>query len=483
MAEIKTQHAIGALVGSAVGDALGAPFEFKSPGLYRSSYPVSIVGGVGEMRGGGGFGWKPAEFTDDTQMAICLAQSLVQCGGFNADDLWQQWTVWARDAADVGIQTREVLAQSSHIGAANRIHEQRGGKSAGNGSVMRNTPTALWTARGTLEELVLLAGQQASLTHYDPQNTFVAAIHGAMVRAGIRGEDVFDAIDGVLLLLPHGARDRLAPLLSPQWQPDIAANNGTAWACLAEAVWAVRTAANFEEAMVNAVDLGRDTDTVACVAGGIAGARWGVQSIPSRWTTYLNGRVNHPTGVTSYDYASLQALARKLLGTQEPHDPPDENAAGPAQVHDAFPVYAANRLGAASAPDHWRVISLCRTDDAFTARDIRRQVFLIDKSEPHHNEDLLAVLTDVVDTIDAFLADDPERPILVHCHGGRSRTALVLKAWAMRRFGQTEHQAHDWLKRSWERIDRVNDRFVRILREQWAGASVRPTFDDATFES
>ncbi|MCX7416302.1 MAG: ADP-ribosylglycohydrolase family protein, partial [Planctomycetia bacterium] len=87
MAEIKTQHAIGALVGSAVGDALGAPFEFKSPGLYRSSYPVSIVGGVGEMRGGGGFGWKPAEFTDDTQMAICLAQSLVQCGGFNADDL------------------------------------------------------------------------------------------------------------------------------------------------------------------------------------------------------------------------------------------------------------------------------------------------------------------------------------------------------------------------------------------------------------
>jgi len=111
---------------------------------------------------------------------------------------------------------------------------------------------------------------------------------------------------------------------------------------------------------------------------------------------------------------------------------------------------------------------LCRTDDAFTARDIRRQVFLLDKSEPHHNEDLLAVLNDVVDTIDAFLADDPQRPILIHCHDGRSRTALVLKAWAMRRFAWTENQAHDWLKRSWDRIDRVNDRFVRILREQWA---------------
>lgn len=66
---IKTQHAIGALVGSAVGDALGAPFEFQRPGLYRSTYPAPVLGGIGEMRGGGGFKWKPGEFTDDTQMA------------------------------------------------------------------------------------------------------------------------------------------------------------------------------------------------------------------------------------------------------------------------------------------------------------------------------------------------------------------------------------------------------------------------------
>ena len=77
---VSVQRAIGALVGSAVGDALGAPFEFERPGLYRSMYPEPVLAGPGEMRGGGGFGWKPAEFTDDTQMALALAESLAGLG-------------------------------------------------------------------------------------------------------------------------------------------------------------------------------------------------------------------------------------------------------------------------------------------------------------------------------------------------------------------------------------------------------------------
>jgi ADP-ribosyl-[dinitrogen reductase] hydrolase len=136
-------------------------------------------------------------------------------------------------------------------------------------------------------------------------------------------------------------------------------------------------------------------------------------------------------------------------------------------VHDTFPIYAANRAGAAAAPEDWQVISLCRTDNTFASRDVRRQVFIVDKAEPSHNEDPLAVLKDVADTIDALVAEDATRPILVHCHGGRSRTAFVLKGWAMRRFGWTEEEAHEWLQRSWDRIDRVNDRFVQILREGW----------------
>ena len=108
---MKTQHAIGALVGSAVGDALGAPFEFQRPGLYRATYPSPVLGGIGEMRGGGVFRWKPAEFTDDTQMALALAESLIARNGFDPADLWQRWRTWAETATDVGVQTRTALAE------------------------------------------------------------------------------------------------------------------------------------------------------------------------------------------------------------------------------------------------------------------------------------------------------------------------------------------------------------------------------------
>ena len=97
---VSVQRAIGALVGSAVGDALGAPFEFERPGLYRSTYPEPVLTGPGEMRGGGGFGWKPAEFTDDTQMALALAESLAASGGFDANDLWRRWRACCPDQAD-----------------------------------------------------------------------------------------------------------------------------------------------------------------------------------------------------------------------------------------------------------------------------------------------------------------------------------------------------------------------------------------------
>lgn len=225
MVMIKVQHAIGALVGSAVGDALGAPFEFERPGLYKDTYPSPVLGGVGEMRGGGGFGWKPAEFTDDTQMALALAESLIARNGFDADDLWQRWRTWAATAKDVGVQTRMALAEKNHVGVAERVHQRRG-QSAGNGSVMRNTPVALWAAEESLENIVALAGRQASLTHYDPHNAYGAAIHAAMICAGIQGEDVFAAVEAALDVLPNEARERWTPVLAPGWQPATGGSGG-----------------------------------------------------------------------------------------------------------------------------------------------------------------------------------------------------------------------------------------------------------------
>jgi ADP-ribosyl-[dinitrogen reductase] hydrolase len=76
----QSQSATGALVGAAVGDALGAPFEFKPANTYAQTFPDKVLGGVGEMIGGGAFHWAPGEFTDDTQMALALAESLIACG-------------------------------------------------------------------------------------------------------------------------------------------------------------------------------------------------------------------------------------------------------------------------------------------------------------------------------------------------------------------------------------------------------------------
>ncbi|MFZ9629367.1 MAG: ADP-ribosylglycohydrolase family protein, partial [Ilumatobacteraceae bacterium] len=113
-----SERVLGALLGSAVADALGAPFEFGPAGQYSQAFPTPVWGGAGEMTGGGGFGWAPGEFTDDTQMAMCLAESIVARGGIDLDDLWRRWQHWSRSASDVGIITRATLSRPTREGAA-----------------------------------------------------------------------------------------------------------------------------------------------------------------------------------------------------------------------------------------------------------------------------------------------------------------------------------------------------------------------------
>ena len=462
----QTQHAIGALVGSAVGDALGAPFEFQGEGLYSKRFPHPVLAGRGELVGGGP--WSPGEFTDDTHMALALAESLLAHGALDAADLWSRWRAWADSAKDVGILTRLALSRTAPDGAAAHAHTTNGGKSAGNGSLMRNTPVPLFTLLGSLESAIALAQAQSRLTHHDRANDEGVAIHTAMVRAGVLGDDIFAAMDAAVASLASDAREQWGALLDPSWTPAKARfGNGTVWTCLAQAVWAVRRAGGFEEAVRSAVDLGDDADTVGCVAGSLAGARWGIQAIPSRWTTYVHGSMRTPTGERRYDFVALQELARGLLGHKPVPFTPSDDEGGPTRVHDDVPLHAADLTGASKAPVDWAVVSLCRTGGAFARHAVRREVFLIDQYEEHDNANPRAALADAVATIDALLAEDPARPVVVHCHGGRSRTGFVLKAWAMRRHGWSEAEAHAWLLRSWGRVHRNNPVFTRVLREGW----------------
>lgn len=168
MSDIDVHRAIGAVVGSAVGDALGAPFEFGPAGRYSARFPEPVLTGDGEMVGGGSFGWSAGAFTDDMQMAILQAESLIDCRGFDGADLFDRFRTWAVDAPDVGLQTRAALRSGLPWTRAAAAHFRATGRAAGNGSIMRAAPTAVWAASLPTEQNVALAVATAGITHGDP---------------------------------------------------------------------------------------------------------------------------------------------------------------------------------------------------------------------------------------------------------------------------------------------------------------------------
>jgi ADP-ribosyl-[dinitrogen reductase] hydrolase len=254
--------------------------------------------------------------------------------------------------------------------------------------------------------------------------------------------------------LPADSRAAFADAIAQNWISAAGLiSNGTIWGCLANAVWAVRGATSYEQAVVRAINSGGDTDTVACVAGAIAGAMYTEQGIPSRWLAYVHGTTN---GSDVYRLEDLENLARALAGASTPR-PSKEPLVTPVEV---FPnLYAANRSGAETAPKDWAIISLCRTEGFFVDHEVRRQAYLLDNS--HGNPFLDYVVSDTIAMIDALLAEG--RKVVVHCEGGRSRTCLALKAWWMTTTGGTHAQAREWLQSSWTMCSDQNPSFIDFL--------------------
>jgi ADP-ribosyl-[dinitrogen reductase] hydrolase len=300
-------RAIGALVGSAVGDALGAPFEFGPPGQFSARFSTSR-GAVNEMIGGGGCGWAPGEFTDDTQMAIVLGESLAEHGELNGADVFARFRAWATTAKDVGSQTRAVLRDGDWQRSAAK-HFERTGRAAGNGSLMRATSSALFAAGRDAVSSMALAMAQSALTHGDPAAGCGAALYHGMVRAAVTGESALDALPDLLARVPTPHRERYRSMLMSDSQIAGELPNSTVWTCLAEAVRVLRRSKSFEDAMRLACDVAGDVDTVACVAGGLAGATFGIQAIPTRWTSVLHGTVERRV----YRVGDVESLALKLV--------------------------------------------------------------------------------------------------------------------------------------------------------------------------
>ncbi|KQS08310.1 hypothetical protein ASG04_14485 [Curtobacterium sp. Leaf183] len=286
-------RAVGAVLGSAAGDALGAGYEFK-PAVPE---PTPI-----RMAGGGSFGWAPGEWTDDTSMAVPILRTVAR-GGDPAseaalDGLVAAWSSWAVNAPDVGIQTRNVLTgleehtASDARASARQEHEVKG-QSAGNGSLMRTAPLVLGYVTGAADEereLAAAARAISDLTHYESDAGDACVLWCVAIRhAVLTGElDVRRGLD----LLDPSSRDVWAERLTTaeQSEPvDFTDSNGWVVSALQAAYAAVKRSDSLEDALVRAVRTGNDTDTVAAIAGGLAGALYGASALPAAWRELLHG--------------------------------------------------------------------------------------------------------------------------------------------------------------------------------------------------
>lgn len=308
-------HAIGAVVGSAVGDALGAPFEFGPAAAFSARFPAGESALDAQMCGGGG--WDPGEATDDTQMAVLVAESLLRSGRLDLPDIFARFQRWAAaDPKDIGLQTERVLTSGYEWDLAAAIDFQTNIYAAGNGGLMRAAPSAVFFAADGCEATMEAGRRITALTHGDGSAWEGTAILHELVRVALEGADPLSEIAATLARVRMEHRDRYARVLDPGWHPDQATEfNGTVWPCLGSAVWAVRTTSSFVDALRAAIDLGGDTDTVAAVTGTLAGAIYGLAAIPKEWAATLHVPLPGYQRVLRFD--DLRTIAEDLI--QRPH--------------------------------------------------------------------------------------------------------------------------------------------------------------------
>ena len=293
----------GVAVGAAVGDALGMPLEF------RPRVPADRL--VREMRPGR----LPAgAFTDDTEMALALADSLLERFPLDPDNLAAHFVAWYRSGpADIGLQTSGVLsriAAGEPWRAASEAVQAARPDSAGNGSVMRCWPVALAYHRDP--SALTAAGElQSRITHSHPDCVAGCAFIDATLCHLLAGATPAEAVAAALRELALPAAVRRVVEAAPGRNREQLKNTGWVRHTLESAVWGLLTTASFEEAVVQVANLGDDADTAASVVGALAGAAYGVSGIPSRWRTAVRGEWPVGSGVV-WREAELIAVADRL---------------------------------------------------------------------------------------------------------------------------------------------------------------------------
>lgn len=271
-------RAIASLLGLAIGDALGAPVEFKEPGefepvtAYRHSYVWNIP---------------PGYWTDDTSMALCLAESILARNTVDPQDVLERFGRWYKlgensatgRCFDIGNTTRTNIERFLKEGViqAPDLHYQ-----SGNGGIMRLSPVAIrwWHDTACAAQM---AQVQSRTTHGSAECVRCASELAQILSRAIQGHLVHAELQADVA----NAKTKLS-------------NSGRALDTLLAAKWCVATTHSFETAVLQAVNMGGDADTIGAVTGQIAGAVYGVEQIPSDWLSGL------------YDHARLSSLAEQL---------------------------------------------------------------------------------------------------------------------------------------------------------------------------
>lgn len=308
MREISRQERIaGGLYGLLIGDALGVPYEFYKaeelppyeqiemvpPSGFRKTYSKVAAG----------------TWSDDGAQALCLMDCLIKQERFSLKDYsdsllaWYEEGFWAVDGVvfDVGIQTSKALITYKRGGALEECGLVNP-EGKGNGALMRVLPLALWhSVRGAADperrnrELVRDAHSQCLITHGHKCNQVCSALYSLVALELLKGADAGEAIREGVRTLRRIYREQPEYEQELEWslRPDLPwEGGGTGYVvdCLRSAFMILEQASGYEDAVKRAVLLGHDTDTTACVTGGLAGIRYGLQEIPKRWLQMLRER-------------------------------------------------------------------------------------------------------------------------------------------------------------------------------------------------
>ncbi|HNI70620.1 MAG TPA: ADP-ribosylglycohydrolase family protein [Marmoricola sp.] len=437
-------RACGAILGTAIGDALGAPYEFGFAHLGPDG-PRMIGGGLG--------GFAPGEWTDDTTMAWAILEVAASRFEVHSEAAltriagnFRDW--YDTNPPDIGNQTRRILgaAGPSPTGAAmtaqsSELHQQTG-HTAGNGSLMRTAPVAL-TYLNDPDGLIEAARRVSTLTHFDPRAQEACVLWSLAIRHAIlHGE--FDLRGGLAHLEADAAAywtERIDE--AETGPPNRFRPNG--WVVTAlQAAWSaiVRTpmpstgpeCEHLAAALGTAIAIGDDTDTVAAIAGGLLGARYGASAFPAAWRRMVHG---YP-GLSGEQLVGLAHLAAN--GGSGPYGWPttahiDYSSYGSPRTLVQHPYDEGVWMADASVLDQppeqvGAVVSLCLVGREQVPTDLEHVTFrLIDQPDEEVNPNLEFILADAARAIAALRAEGHQ--VVVHCVAAQSRTPTVAIAYAL----------------------------------------------------